>query len=321
MVHVVLLSLAWRSADNLIHPQNHLRCLGGIEQDAFLELKRFDDSKLLRVADCSIDHVKASSRVALVMFSPQLRCQISTIITAILSNDSRKASQSSSEPLDSVSLLSGSARDEFIDCLCHQHLRATSTEHDSSILDGFVHDAQSIVERSFGLIEDVVGCSPDDDRACLAHADTRKANHTILSEHNLFDELASAKPDEFRMLERAHNFTTGDLCKSFDSIEISVFDRNDAVIGEVLLSQVVDKLTSQHTKHTKQTKQTNLTIDEASDSMVDDLLALLDHSLALRCLDVGNLLRTFGLDRRRVDFDFIGIHCRVCDQDLRILQQ
>ena len=81
-----------------------------------------------------------------------------------------------------------------------------------------------------------------------------------------------------------------------------MFDRSHARFGEELLGVVVNQLT----------------VDEAVDAVTDDLFALALHLLSLRLFDFRHLGHGIDAHARSVNFNFIGIHRRVRDQNLSV---
>jgi len=81
-------------------------------------------------------------------------------------------------------------------------------------------------------------------------------------------------------------------------------DGANAMVGKVLLGQVVDELA----------------IDEARDAVVDDLLALFAHACLLSLLDLAHDRHRVGLELGAKDLDLVGVHRRVADQDLGLLE-
>lgn len=63
-----------------------------------------------------------------------------------------------------------------------------------------------------------------------------------------------------------------------------------------------------------------LPVDEDVDTMLHNLLALLQHALLLSLLDFHNLIHARGLHLAAKDLDLVGVHGRVGNKDLGVLK-
>jgi hypothetical protein len=83
----------------------------------------------------------------------------------------------------------------------------------------------------------------------------RIRTHPVLSDHDLFDQLARSDLDAIDLLERTCNLPTRDQGEPLDALKVGVLDGHDAVLGEEGLGVVVDELS----------------VDEAGDAVRGDL--------------------------------------------------
>mmetsp|Transcript_56005 Transcript_56005/g.93095 ORF Transcript_56005/g.93095 Transcript_56005/m.93095 type:complete len:336 (-) Transcript_56005:260-1267(-) len=155
------------------------------------------------------------------------------------------------------------------------------------------------MEGALSLLEHVTSGSTEDNGAGLSQSNSCEADDLVLSDDDLLDQLARSDLDKLGVVERRHDLCSCHQRQSLNAFKIGVLNGHDTVGGKVLLGEVVDELT----------------VDEAVDTVADDLLALGTHTGALSVLDFSDLGDRVDLDLGAIDLDLVGVHGGVGDED------
>jgi len=133
---------------------------------------------------------------------------------------------------------------EFINGERHLNLRVTTAIHNLSVLDCSDKYAESIMERSLGFINDVSRSTSQHDCAGFAFIAATELDEFVFTDHNFFDEFAFSEDfiGTFGAIKSGDDFSTSCSGESLNSIEISVLNDHDALVGEHLFGVVVDEL-------------------------------------------------------------------------------
>mmetsp|Transcript_13265 Transcript_13265/g.26504 ORF Transcript_13265/g.26504 Transcript_13265/m.26504 type:complete len:483 (-) Transcript_13265:112-1560(-) len=237
------------------------------------------------------------------MRRPQLRHQLGRIVPPVVRHNLRQPPQRTRECPHRQRPFPGGLRGRRVHGGGHGGLRAPPPVHRARLRDRPGEDAQGVVEGAFRLVEDVVGGPAEDHAARLAAGAPGEAHEGVLPDHDIVDGVASAEPDEFRVVEGGGDLAAGDRGEAFDPVEIGVFDGHDAVFGEDLLGEVVDELA----------------VDEAVDAVVHDFLAFAAHLVLLGLLDLRHFGEGVHFDAGAPDLDFVGVHGGVGQEDFGVL--
>mmetsp|Transcript_40486 Transcript_40486/g.96218 ORF Transcript_40486/g.96218 Transcript_40486/m.96218 type:complete len:301 (-) Transcript_40486:646-1548(-) len=237
------------------------------------------------------------------MRRPQLADHLRAVEPRVVTYDAWDGAESRRERLHGEALLPGRLGCELIDHLGHLHLGPSAAVDDAAVDDGLAQHAERVVERALRLVEDVRRGAAEHDGAGLRLGDAAELDELILPDHHLFDDLAFPEGDVLRIVERRRDFAAGDKREPLDALKVRVLDCHHARVRKQLLREVVDQLT----------------VDEAVDAVVDDLLHLVPHLVLLRGLDIRHLLHRLRADPRAVDLNLVRVHGGVGDEDLGIL--
>ena len=99
------------------------------------------------------------------------------------------------------------------------------------------------MERSLGLVQDLLRGSAEDDRASLSLLDTREPDQLVLADDDLLDEVCVSQLGELRVVEGGGDLGAEDEGQALDALEVGVLDGHHARRSEHLLGEVVDQLT------------------------------------------------------------------------------
>mmetsp|Transcript_15680 Transcript_15680/g.18076 ORF Transcript_15680/g.18076 Transcript_15680/m.18076 type:complete len:204 (+) Transcript_15680:544-1155(+) len=159
------------------------------------------------------------------------------------------------------------------------------------------------MEGSFGFVEHLVGSSTEDNGARFSRFAPAETDDFVFPDHDFFDNVAFSQSYEFGVIESGYHLPTRHGGQSLDSVKIGVFDRHDFLLGEDALGVIVNQLP----------------IDKNVAPVVADLVHLDPHLGPLGILNLGHLHQGINLHFRTVNLDFIGIHARISDQNLGVL--
>jgi len=98
------------------------------------------------------------------------------IITSIVSNGCGDGSKRVGKGSDGEGYLARCAGSEAIHSIGHQTFRRTGAQHRAGFVYGLREYAESVMERPFGLVEDVLRSSAQDDGTSLTQSHTRETN-------------------------------------------------------------------------------------------------------------------------------------------------
>mmetsp|Transcript_10172 Transcript_10172/g.28758 ORF Transcript_10172/g.28758 Transcript_10172/m.28758 type:complete len:504 (-) Transcript_10172:27-1538(-) len=159
------------------------------------------------------------------------------------------------------------------------------------------------MEGALRLVQNVSASTSQNNCTGLPQGNSREAYELVLPNHDFLDELALSNLRVLGVVEGRHDLTAGDKSEPLDSVEVGVLDGHHSGVREELLREVVDQLP----------------VDEAVDSVVNNLLDLLPHLVLLGLLYRPNLCHSLGLHASPVDFDLVRVHRGVRDENLRVL--
>mmetsp|Transcript_55162 Transcript_55162/g.81003 ORF Transcript_55162/g.81003 Transcript_55162/m.81003 type:complete len:213 (+) Transcript_55162:553-1191(+) len=131
-----------------------------------------------------------------------------------------------------------------------------------------------------------------------------EGDELVLANDDLLDTIARAHLDHGGVVKGRGDLAAKDGRKTLDALEVGMFNRHDAVVREVLLGLVVNKLA--------------VNKDVAADLL--DLVALGHHLAHLGRLDLGNLCQRVHLDLSAVDLDLVSVHGRVGNKHLAAIE-
>ena len=179
----------------------------------------------------------------------------------------------------------------------------TSSKDGPRLLDCGCQDAESVVERSLGFTDDLLGGTTDHDGASLAQRNTAELEQGLIADHDLLDEVAFAHLDQLGVAESGDDFAAGNEGEALNTVEVGVLNGHDSLVGKQLLGVVVDQLS----------------VDENVDVVLADEIHLVLHFLLLRNLNLGHLGHVLNADSGAEHFDLVRVHGGIGNQDLGIL--
>ena len=196
-----------------------------------------------------------------------------TVITSVVGNDGWKCFKGSRESLDGKGLFAFDSVGQILDGQGHSHLSIATTIDGSVIFDSRDQDAYSIMERSLGLIKDVVSRSSKDDTASFVSLAPGELDDFVFTNHDLLDGSARSENFGSWVVESRDDFSSQDCGESLHTIEVGVLDDHDAGISQELLRVIIDELS----------------VNEYIWLICENLLDLLLHLDLLGLLDFSNL--------------------------------
>ena len=233
----------------------------------------------------------------------ELRDELGAVEAGIVGNNGGQLAQGTRERLHGDGLLARRGLRQIGDGVGHEHLGAAAAVHNAWLAHRRRQHAQSVVQRSLGLVEYLLRGAAQHDGARLAERDAAELEQLVLADHDLLDEVAVAELDTLRVVECGDDLAAEHERQALDALEVGVLDGHDARVGEQLLGVVVDELT----------------VDEDVGAVLADALHLLLHLLLLGELELGHLGHRVDLDARAEHLDLVGVHGRVGDEDLGVL--
>jgi len=128
------------------------------------------------------------------------------------------------------------------------------------------------VQGSFSFVEDVVVCSSQHDGACAFGLAALEMDEFVFTDHDFLNQVTVAQQvaEAVGVVEGAEDVSSGHSTESLHSVEVCVFDADDAGLCEQLLRLVLDQLA----------------VDEHVGFVRKDLLDFLLHLLLLGLLNL-----------------------------------
>ena len=120
----------------------------------------------------------------------------------------------------------------------------------------------------------------------------RRQTYAVLANDDLLDDIAVSETDELGVVKGRGDLSSSDKGQTLNTIEISVLNRHDTGISEELLGPVVDQLS----------------VDEASNTVLLDLLNFGFHLFALSALQLLQLASALDTNTSSKDLDLVSIH-------------
>jgi len=93
-------SFSWSTSDDFINSENKFSCFGSRKESLLLDSEAFSHPQSFHVIYLSLEHVKTSSEVSIIDFTPEILNYFSTVISSIVGDDSGELLQGLSVRVD-----------------------------------------------------------------------------------------------------------------------------------------------------------------------------------------------------------------------------
>jgi len=285
---------------DVINSQDHLSGFSSRDESLLLYSKALSDTEFFHGLHFSLVHVESSVSLSVGDAGSKVGNELSRVVPGVISDNSGELTESTGKGLDGDGLLAFHSLSKIVNSKRHSHLGVTSTVDDLVVLDSSHEHTDGIMERSVSLIKDVSARSSEDDGASLVTLASSELDDLVFTDHNLFNGIACAEGvDLIGLVEGGQNVRSEDGGKSLNSVEVSVLDDHNALLGKELLGVVVDELS----------------VDENVGLVGQDALHFIEHLLLLGGFNLTNSAHGVDLNFSAHNFDFIVIHGSVGDHN------